>query len=92
MKFPRVDLKKSNEKVVSVFKEEGAPTIIYLPLIQNTQFDDTFDPATASFCGTFNFLYTEKEYNLLTGLTEFNMQEAQDTILAVIKECIESKI
>jgi phospholipase A2 len=92
IKFPQISLANLNKKIATVFKGKDTPTIIYLPLIQNKTYHPTFNPTTAEFCDTFNFVYSEKEFDMLTGLTEFNLQKAQSLILNTIKECIKSKM
>jgi phospholipase A2 len=66
-----------------------APIVIYIPYIKNSFYNNSFDPQTASFTSMFNFEFTKPQIELMTGLARASMQEAQKTILKVIKEWID---
>ncbi|KAI9011985.1 acyl transferase/acyl hydrolase/lysophospholipase, partial [Phycomyces nitens] len=53
-------------------------TLLYFPLIQNEDYDREFDPQTAEFCSTWNFVYTSEQVTKLSGLAEANFKENLD--------------
>lgn len=94
LKFPKINYENIEENVISVFKDESdlsVPVVIYLPLIKNDKFDSSFNPSESDFCGTLNFEYENNEFDLLSGLTEFNLLSAKDRILDVIREVIRTR-
>jgi cytosolic phospholipase A2 len=97
IKFPKIDYNVIGKDIYSVFKDENdpaVPTIIYFSLVKNTKFSSTFDPVKEiqkGFCNTFNFVYKPEQFEMLTGLTEFNFMRAKDTVIQEIKDKIEMK-
>jgi len=53
------------------------PQIVYIPIIQNNDYDPTFNPEV---CGTFKFQYDEKLTNSLEGLAYYWTKLAKDMI------------
>ncbi|KAF7724212.1 hypothetical protein EC973_001231 [Apophysomyces ossiformis] len=66
-------------------------TIIYFPLIGNDSYDPDFDPQTAEFCSTWNFVYTADQVSKLSGLAERNMRDNVDQIKSVLRTVWERK-
>ncbi len=97
VKFPKIDYEKASKNIFSVFKDENdptVPTIIYFPLVKNSKYNTKFDPEEEiknGFCGTFNFIYSSKQYELLTRLTQYNLTEAKNAIVQAIKDKVEFK-
>ncbi len=96
MPFPSIDYRKINN-VVSVFEDQDrheSPIIIYVPLVKNANYSKTFDPHNCpdDACNTFNFTYTSKIIDLLSGLTEFTIVENKDRIVNAIKDAINRKV
>lgn len=83
----------SNKKI-TVFKGDiakGLPTIIYMPLIKNETYSKTFDPKkeeAKGFCNTFTLQYTDKQFDVLSGLAKKNLEDCEETIRNTIKEVI----
>jgi len=93
LKFPIINTENYMQKNISVFKgskSSGTPTVIYLPLIKNEKFSKNFDPQNASYCSTFNFEYTNRQYDELSGLTKFNMNQNKEIIAQAIREHMSS--
>jgi len=86
IKFPKIDYSTVAKDIISIFKDEDGPVVIYLPLIKNSEYSDDFNPQNAKFCNTFNFEYSSSEFELLSGLTKFNIVSNKDLILGTIKE------
>ena len=90
--FPHIDL-TTLAATCSVHRgtDPKTPTIIYLPLIKNDLYCNGWDPRTASFTGTLQFIYTQEQIALLSGLAQFNMAHSRGIIREVIKECVVKK-
>lgn len=61
-------------------------TLVYFPLIVNEAYDPDFDPQTAEFCSTWNFVYSSKQVNKLHGLAEANVKDNLEKVRKVIKD------
>ncbi|KAL9552456.1 hypothetical protein MBANPS3_003755 [Mucor bainieri] len=61
-------------------------TLVYFPLIVNENYDPEFDPQTAEFCSTWNFVYSSEQVNKLHGLGEANVKDNLEKVRKVIKE------
>ncbi|KAL7334172.1 hypothetical protein PS15p_202979 [Mucor circinelloides] len=61
-------------------------TLVYFPLIVNENYDPEFDPQTAEFCSTWNFVYSSEQVNKLHGLAEANVKDNLEKVRKVIKE------
>jgi phospholipase A2 len=92
LKFPHIDYTKINE-LCSVHQDEDPtiPTVIYMPLVANENYQNGWEPLRQKFTSTFNFVYTPQEIELLTGLTKTNMLASKDMIIDAIKSSIEKK-
>ncbi|MCK4265350.1 hypothetical protein KAW80_03260 [Candidatus Babeliales bacterium] len=76
-----------SQKTISVFKGDSrtkTPTIIFLPLIKNSEYSQNFDPKTADYCNTFNFKYTRPQFEKLSGLTKAAVTQNRNKILEII--------
>jgi phospholipase A2 len=71
---------------------EGIPTVMYMSLLRNEKFHKEFDPRTAEFCATSNWVWRHDEVDLLTGLTQFNTRQSMDQIKRVLKTTLQHKI
>lgn len=97
IKFPKIDYNIIGKEIYSVFKDENdpqVPTIIYFSLVKNKSFSSKFDPVKEiqdGFCNTFNFVYEPQQFEMLTGLTEFNFMRAKDTVIQEIKDKVRMK-
>jgi len=71
------------------------PSILYMPLLANPEFDPTYFPRKDSSTSTFDFSYTKKECDQLTGLAGFNARAAikdiQQHILTVLRNKMKLK-
>jgi hypothetical protein len=94
--FPELGpIEKFNTKKITVFKGNvatGVPTIIYIPLIKNDDYSETFDPkaeeAQGKFCNTFTLKYTGEQFDLLSGLAKKNLEDSEGTIRDAINDVI----
>lgn len=97
LKFPKIDYTNVAKNLISVFKDENdpsVPTIIYVPLIKNESYSQTFDPekeTSLGYCSSANFAYSGKQFEELIGLPEFTLIEQKNVIINTIKEAISSK-
>lgn len=62
------------------------PAIIYMPFVKNKNYQNGWDPRAADFTATFNFKYTKEQYNLVSGLAEYNVQESIPLIIDVLQQ------
>jgi len=65
------------------------PTLVFIPLLKNNEYDPTFDPRED--CGTLKFTYTEDDAKLLFGLSHYLTMQAKDTIWKVINSLQEQE-
>ena len=89
LKFPIIGSAEINQKNILIFKgsrSQGIPTVIYMPLTKNEKYSKTFDPQKAYYCRTFNFEYSNKQFDELSGLTKFNMIQNREKIAQEITE------
>ncbi|KAI9339239.1 acyl transferase/acyl hydrolase/lysophospholipase [Pilaira anomala] len=61
-------------------------TLVYFPLIVNENYDPEFDPQSAEFCSTWNFVYTSEQVNKLHGLAEANVKDNLEKVRKVVKD------
>ncbi|CAO3643620.1 unnamed protein product [Cunninghamella blakesleeana] len=59
-------------------------TLIYFPFICNEKYDPDFDPQTADFCSTANFVYDSEQVNKVTKLAEVSVTQNIDQIRSVL--------
>jgi len=74
--------------------DEHCPTIIYMPRLKNDDYSATFDPEVCiedDYCGTFNFKYSQKNINELSGLAEYSCHQYAGTIKQVIAQIASRK-
>jgi len=105
--FPHLDhsLRSENPRVFNITEEvysiyddgpeANAPIVVYVPMVKNPNFSKTFDPRAemgpTGFLNTFNFLYGQRETELISGLFKQAVIEAKPAIIDVIKTAIERK-
>jgi len=87
-----------SEEIYSVYDdgpEANAPIVVYVPMVKNPNFSKTFDPRAemgpTGFLNTFNFLYGQRETELISGLFKQAVIEAKPAIIDTIKTAIERK-
>lgn len=66
-------------------------TVVYFPLIVNENYDPDFDPQTADFCSTWNFVYSTSQVSKLTGLAAANWNDNIDKVRHVLRKAWERK-
>ncbi|KAI7875620.1 FabD/lysophospholipase-like protein [Lichtheimia hyalospora FSU 10163] len=66
-------------------------TLIYFPLISNPNYDPEFDPQTAEFCSTWNFVYSPGQVQQLMDLAETNFNDNVDHVRQVLRKVWERK-
>ncbi|KAI9030730.1 acyl transferase/acyl hydrolase/lysophospholipase [Phycomyces nitens] len=66
-------------------------TVMYFPFILNKAFDPKFDPQTAEFCSTWNFVYTADQVNKLESLGQRNWTDNVEEVRAVLRSVWERK-
>lgn len=97
IKFPKIDYNLIGKDIYSIFKDENdlnVPTIIYFSLVKNNEFNSNFDPIKEikdGFCNTFNFVYESDQFEMLTGLTEYNFMKAEKIVKQEIKNKVAMK-
>lgn len=65
--------------------------VVYYPLIKNKAFDPDFDPQTAEFCSTWNFVYSKDQVTQLFGLADRNWRDNADRYKEVLRVIWERK-
>ncbi|CEP18713.1 hypothetical protein [Parasitella parasitica] len=72
---------------ITSYPENTNPiSLVYFPLIVNENYDPGFDPQTAEFCSTWNFVYSSAQVNKLHGLAEANVKDNLEKVRKVIKD------
>ncbi len=103
-KFPEIDKQKENNKniealrqnpvlILENLKDADVPTVIYCGLLKNDKFNSNFDPekeTKSGFCSTYIFAYTKENFNLLSGIMQYAINQNKDAIIAAIKRKVES--
>ncbi len=81
------------EAVTIIDNDKNAPVIVYMPMFKDKKLTYTgaakdFDLATClkKGCSTFNFTYSDEEFEGLTALTEQNMTLSLDKIKTALQE------
>ncbi|MBD3272768.1 hypothetical protein GF385_00255 [Candidatus Dependentiae bacterium] len=97
IKFPDTKKVKGTEniKVLKDNKDPNTPLIIYFPLSKNKKYDKNFDPAKESisgFCQTFKLKYKKEDFELLSGLMKYNVEENEKNIKEEIKNYISQRV
>lgn len=78
---------KDKDSVKTTYPENTNPiTLVYFPLIVNKNYDPSFDPQTAEFCSTWNFVYTTEQVNKLHGLAVANVKDNIEKVRKVVKD------
>ncbi len=97
LKFPKINYNGIGKAHISVFREDDPeiPVVIYMPMKSNYSYSNTFDPIISAkeggFCSTFNLQYTPEQFDLLCGLSEYNMAQSFEVIRGVIAEFVDTK-
>ena len=71
-------------------KNQDAPIIVYMPLIENPHFGD-FDPQKVEFTATTNFTYSEEQANSLMNLIGQNVFDSEGLLVDAIVQAVERK-
>ncbi|KAI8331514.1 acyl transferase/acyl hydrolase/lysophospholipase [Chlamydoabsidia padenii] len=66
-------------------------TLIYFPFIGNDNYDPDFDPQTADYCSTWNFVYQPEQVEKVVGLAQANWNENTDQVRSVFRAVWERK-
>ncbi|CAO3686102.1 unnamed protein product [Rhizopus stolonifer] len=78
---------EDKDSLKTTFPENTNPiTLIYFPLIVNDKYDPEFDPQTAEFCSTWNFVYTKEQVNKLHELSTVNVKDNIEKVRKAIKD------
>ncbi len=94
IKFPPIDYSNITNNLISVFQDPNdmtVPIVVYIPVIKNPSYSDTFDPIVCTqtaFCETENFQYTNAQFDELFGLTNFTVNQEAGTILQALKDAV----
>ncbi len=97
IKFPPIDYTNITDNPITVFQDPNdmtVPIIVYIPVIKNPRYSETFDPIVcthSAFCQTGNFQYTNAQFDELFGLTNFTVNQEADTIIQALKDAVERK-
>ncbi|HLB40612.1 MAG TPA: hypothetical protein VJJ83_02375, partial [Candidatus Babeliales bacterium] len=106
-KFPKLDpaaIAKLDQSSFTVFSDPdpATPTVIYVPLVRDNSLAglaqhptlSQFDPqvcANTSFCSTFNFKYSDAQFEQLRAAAEFNVVANQDNFWQAIAAAVTKK-
>ncbi|CEG69427.1 hypothetical protein RMATCC62417_05504 [Rhizopus microsporus] len=78
---------EDKDSIKTTYPENTNPiTLVYFPLIVNRNYDPDFDPQTAEFCSTWNFVYTIEQVNKLHGLAVANVKDNIEKVRKVVKD------
>lgn len=78
---------EDKDSIKTTYPENTNPiTLVYFPLIVNRNYDPDFDPQTAEFCSTWNFVYTTEQVNKLHGLAVANVKDNIEKVRKVVKD------
>ncbi|CEG75570.1 hypothetical protein RMATCC62417_10591 [Rhizopus microsporus] len=78
---------EDKDSIKTTYPENTNPiTLVYFPLIVNRNYDPDFDPQTAEFCSTWNFVYTTEQVNKLHGLAVANVKYNIEKVRKVVKD------
>lgn len=90
LKFPNIDYTNIDKKSISIFSDEDPqiPMVIYMPKIKDNSLPEinnnkllkNFDPNNCDYCSTFNFAYSQQEFDQLCELTRFNLVQNKEKI------------
>ncbi|GAA5807883.1 hypothetical protein MFLAVUS_001263 [Mucor flavus] len=79
--------KNDDSSTMTTYPENTNPiTLVYFPLIVNENYDPEFDPQSAEFCSTWNFVYTSEQVNKLHELAEANVKDNLEKVRKVFKD------
>lgn len=95
IKFPAIDFKDIDKRPMSIFRNEkdsSVPVVIYFPRILNPAYKADFDPSTAAYCSTENFVYTPEQFENLRGLFEFAVVSNKDALVEALKASILARV
>ncbi|ORX48212.1 FabD/lysophospholipase-like protein [Hesseltinella vesiculosa] len=67
-----------------VVQEKKHLTLLYYPFIVNHRFDPEFDPQTADFCATWNFVYKPEQVDRVVNLAKANWDDNVDKVRAAL--------
>ncbi|KNC98364.1 uncharacterized protein SPPG_06072 [Spizellomyces punctatus DAOM BR117] len=87
-------LRETTCTVLSTISQAKSPadlTLIYLPLIRNNEYDPQLDPSKADWCATYNFTFTPKQTDVLSGLACANVEKNQEKIREAIRRAWRAK-
>ncbi|SAL97604.1 hypothetical protein [Absidia glauca] len=66
-------------------------TLIYFPFIGNDNYDPDFDPQTADYCSTWNFVYEPDQVEKVVGLAQANWNDNTEQVRTVFRAVWERK-
>ncbi|TPX64267.1 hypothetical protein SpCBS45565_g06009 [Spizellomyces sp. 'palustris'] len=81
-------LREKTCTVLSTISQAKSPadlTLIYLPLIWNSEYNPQLDPSKSDWCATYNFTFTPEQTKLLSGLACANVEKSQEKIREAIR-------
>ena len=83
--LPKIDYSDIDKKPISIFKEAGKPTVIYVPYLFVNECGD-------SYCSTFNFGYGNKEFDMAFNASKNTVTENFNQIKNAIIEAQKEKL
>ncbi|XP_004363870.2 hypothetical protein CAOG_03031 [Capsaspora owczarzaki ATCC 30864] len=76
-------------------KDDGAPIIVYFPMLANPEYSSKFDPlqnlAAGGYCSTFNMHFTREQVEEMAGLTHFNVRRNVEMVRAAFRDVVDNK-
>lgn len=90
--FPQIDFENIDQKSSVLFNQhDGSPIVVYMAGKRNDAFLKGFDPAKETFTNTTNFGYELKNFDKLSGLTQYIMALSKPIIINAINQAIDRK-
>ncbi len=87
VRLPKIDYKNIDQKRITIFKDNNlkTPIIVYMPLInENGQYNSGYNWKNKDYAKTISFKQTNKEFDELFGLAEFNVIQSKNKIIEAI--------
>lgn len=81
--FPALDLHAAGKQPYIIARDPNnieAPIVVHLPLRGRPTYDNGWDPFSAWWTNTLNFVYSEANARKLAGLSRAMLQDAQDAL------------
>ena len=92
--FPPIDYKQATTQSLSIFRDSDnskCPTIVYIPLRKNENYNDRCDPMSEAVYNTVNFTYRKKQAEMLAGLPAHVLIQNRSLIKELLADIAKNK-